>query len=176
MDGRTFASPSNPTRQPKVSLQENQQQSFKIRKKNTRPASDAHLVETRNARDEFLPTKNVAPRADFDTASRTEASAACGRPLSSLWRISQILRDPSSCRSETSSQERAAFGGRSPPQSERARAVGKSTRAEIPTPGLLGGKDLLCMVCRPLFLLTPARGAPRPCTGQPPFVLAVLSP
>ena len=81
MDGRTFASPSNPTRQPKVSLQENQQQSFKIRKKNTRPASDAHLVETRNARDEFLPTKNVAPRADFDTASRTEASAACGSQL-----------------------------------------------------------------------------------------------
>ena len=111
MDGRTFASPSNPRRQPKVSLQENQQQSFKIRKKNTRPASDAHLVETHNARDEFLPTKNVAPWADFDTASRTEASAACGRPLSSLRRISQSLRDPSSCRSETSSQERAAFGG-----------------------------------------------------------------
>ena len=35
---------------------------------------------------------------------------------------------------------------------------GKSTRAEIPTPGLLGGKDLLCMVCRDLSLLTPARG------------------
>ena len=27
-----------------------------------------------------------------------------------------------------------------------------------------------------LYLLTPARGAPRPCTVQPPFVLAVLSP
>ena len=37
---------------------------------------------------------------------------------------------------------------------------GKSTRAEIPTPGLLGGKDLLCMVCRDLSLLTPARRAP----------------
>ena len=112
--------------------------------------------------------------AHLDGRSLLQAVEKDGRPLSSLWRISQILRDPSSCRSETSSQERSAFGGRSPPQSERARAVGKSTRAEIPTPGLLGGKDLLCMVCRPLFLLTPARGAPRPCTGQPSFVLAVL--
>ena len=94
--------------------------------------------------------------AHLDGRSLLQAVEKDGRPLSSLWRISQILRDPSSCRSETSSQERAAFGGRSPPQSERARAVGKSTRAEIPTHGLLGGKDLLCMVCRPLFLLRPS--------------------
>ena len=98
--------------------------------------------------------------AHLDGRSLLQAVEKDGRPLSSLWRISQILRDPSSCRSETSSQERAAFGGRSPPQSERARAVGKSTRAEIPTHGLLGGKDLLCMAVAPLFLLTPARGAP----------------
>ena len=120
MDGRTFASPSNPTRQPKVSLQENQQQSFKIRKKNTRPASDAHLVETRNARDEFLPTKNVAPRADFDTASRTEASAACG---SQLVYVDGSGYQPLGIGRETaraSCHERVAFSDRSPPQSERA--------------------------------------------------------
>ena len=100
--------------------------------------------------------------AHLDGQSLLQAVEKDGRPLSSLWRISQILRDPSSCRSETSSQERAAFGGRSPPQSERARAVGKSTRAEIPTHGLLGGKDLWCMAVGDCILLTPARGAPRP--------------
>ena len=112
-------------------------------------------------REMMLPVLGEPVRwAYLDGRSLLQAVEKDGRPLSSLRRISQSLRDPSSCRSETSSQERAAFGGRSPPQSERARAVGKSTRAEIPTPGLLGGKDLLCMVCRPLFLLTPARGAP----------------
>ena len=130
---------------------------------------------------EFLPLLVISvlqtPLIDahLDGRSLLQAVEKDGRPLSSLWRISQILRDPSSCRSETSSQERAAFGGRSPPQSERAGAVGKSTRAEIPTHGLLGGKDLLCMVCRPLFLLTPARGAPHGPGRQPPFVLAAAS-
>ena len=160
MDGRTFASPSNPTRQPKVSLQENQQQSFKIRKKNTRPASDAHLVETRNARDEFLPTKNVAPRADFDTASRTEASAACGRPLSSLRRISQSLRDPSSCRSETSSHERVGLHERSPGTTGTHSGGRVGIAGEIIR--LPGHESRLRrrMALSGLYLLTPARGAP----------------
>ena len=126
MDGRTFASPSNPTRQPKVSLQENQQQSFKIRKKNTRPASDAHLVETRNARDEFLPTKNVAPRADFDTASRTEASAACGSQLVYVDGRSRLAARRRRETARASCHERVAFSDRSPPQSERAQEAARA--------------------------------------------------
>ena len=160
MDGRTFASPSNPTRQPKVSLQENQQQSFKIRKKNTRPASDAHLVETRNARDEFLPTKNVAPRADFDTASRTEASAACGRPLSSLRRISQSLRDPSSCRSETSSHERVGLHERSPGTTGTHSGGRVGIAGEIIRLPGHASRLRRRMLWRDCILLTPARGAP----------------
>ena len=162
MDGRTFASPSNPTRQPKVPLQENQQQSFKIRKKNTRPASDAHLVETRNARDEFLPTKNVAPRADFDTASRTEASAACGRPLSSLRRISQSLRDPSSCRSETSSHERVGLHERSPGTTGTHSGGRVGIAGEIIRLPGHASRLRRRMLWRDCILLTPARGAPPP--------------
>ena len=57
----------------------------------------------------------------------------------------------------------------------RAGAVGKSTRAEIPTPGLLGGKDLWCMAVGDCILLTPARGAPYGPGRKPPVVLAVAS-
>ena len=98
--------------------------------------------------------------AHLDGQSLLQAVEKDGRPLSSLWRISQSLRDPSSCRSETSSQERAAFGGRSPPQSERARAVGKSTRAEIPTPGQLGGKYLWCMAVPGPVTTNSGKGSP----------------
>ena len=41
---------------------------------------------------------------------------------------------------------------------------------------LLQRVDFAGACCGGLYLLTPARGAPRPCTGQPSFVLAVLSP
>ena len=74
----------------------------------------------------------------------------------------------------TSCHERVAFSDRSPPQSERRRQVARRPRE--------GGRPIWSRLTRGrrgnmaggLYLLTPARGAPRPCTGQPPFVLAVL--
>ena len=48
------------------------------RQEYTRPATNAHLLETQGPRDEIIPTKNVASRAYFDAASRTAASRACG--------------------------------------------------------------------------------------------------
>ena len=58
-----------------------QQQSFRIRVGSSRPATNAHLLETQGPRDEILPTKNVASRADFDAASSTEVFAALGSQL-----------------------------------------------------------------------------------------------
>ena len=55
-----------------------------IRVRSSRPATNAHLLETQGPRDEILPTKNVASRADFDAASSTEVPAAWGSQLSSL--------------------------------------------------------------------------------------------
>ena len=82
------------------------------------------------------------------------------RPIGSLFAHLAPCPDLLLASVGTSCHERAAFSDRSPPQSERAPAVGKSTRAERPTRGLLGGKYLLCAwLCRE-FLLTPARGAP----------------
>ena len=82
------------------------------------------------------------------------------RPIGSLFAHLAPCPDLLLASVGTSCHERAAFSDRSPPQSERAPAVGKSTRAERPTRGLLGGKDLLCAwLCRE-SLLPPARGAP----------------
>ena len=82
------------------------------------------------------------------------------RPIGSLFAHLAPCPDLLLASVGTSCHERAAFSDRSPPQSERAPAVGKSTRAERPTRGLLGGKDLLCAWSVGSFLLTPARGAP----------------
>ena len=76
-----------------------QQQSFSIRVRSSRPATNAHLLETQGPRDEILPTKNVASRADFDAASSTEVFAALGSQLEHVDGISWSLRDLSSCRS-----------------------------------------------------------------------------
>ena len=96
------------------------------------------------------------------------------RPIGSLFAHLAPCPDLLLASVGTSCHERAAFSDRSPPQSERAPAVGKSTRAERPTRGLLGGKDLLCAWSVGSFLLTPARGAPYGPGRKPPVVLAVL--
>ena len=51
-----------------------------------------------------------------------------------------------------------------------------AARRRLPTPGLLGGKDLLFMVLKCVDLLTPARGAPRRPGPKPSVVLAMLFP
>ena len=52
--------------------------------------------------------------AHLDGRSLLQAVEKDGRPLSSLRRISQSLRDPSSCRSEASCLERVGLHDRSP--------------------------------------------------------------
>ena len=109
-----------------------QQQSFSKRVGSSRPATNAHLLETQGPRDEILPTKNVASRADFDAASSTEVFAALGSQLEHVDGISWSLRDLSSCRSEASCPERTAFSGRSPPHSKRDRGVARAAARRLP--------------------------------------------
>ena len=97
----------------------------------SRPATNAHLLETQGPRDEILPTKNVASRADFDAASSTEVFAALGSQLEHVDGISWSLRDLSSCRSEASCPERAAFTSAARDAIGTPRRVASASREEF---------------------------------------------
>ena len=102
--------------------------------------------------------------AHLDGRSLLQAVEKDGRPLSSLRRISQSLRDPSSCRSEASCLERVGLHDRSPGTTGTHSAGRVGIAGEIIRLPGHASRLRRRMLWRDCILLTPA--------SQPPHDLA----
>ena len=111
--------------------------------------------------------------AHLDGRSLLQAVEKDGRPLSSLRRISQSLRDPSSCRSEASCLERVGLHDRSPGTTGTHSAGRVGIAGEIIRLPGHASRLRRRMLWRDCILLTPARGAPATVYGAYPARVAV---